>query len=44
MNQFREVVVAGIGLTKWGFYPDQEWYDFGSEAILDVLEDAEMEW
>jgi acetyl-CoA acetyltransferase len=44
MNQFREVFVAGIGLTKWGFYPDQEWYDFGSEAILDVLEDAEMEW
>ena len=40
----REVVVGGIGLTKWGFYPAQESYDFGSEAIFNVLEDAEMEW
>jgi acetyl-CoA acetyltransferase len=44
INRLREVVVAGTGLTKWGFFPDQEWYDFGSEAILNVLEDSEMEW
>jgi len=44
ISEMREVVVSGIGLTKWGFYPDQEWYDFGSEAIFKVLEDAEMEW
>jgi len=44
INQMREVVVAGIGLTKWGVYPDQEWYDFGSEAIFNALKDAEMEW
>lgn len=40
----REVVVAGAGLTKWGVYPDQEWYDFGSEAIFNALKDAELEW
>ena len=44
INQMREVVVAGIGLTVWGVYPDQECYDFGSEAIFNALEDAEMEW
>ena len=44
INEMREVVVAGVGLTQWGFYPDQECYDFGSEAIFNVLKDAEMEW
>nr|HID59949.1 thiolase family protein [Desulfobacterales bacterium] len=44
MNEMRDVVVAGIGLTRWGVYPDQEWYDFGSEAIFRALKDAEMEW
>ena len=44
IKEMREVVVGGIGLTKWGFYPAQESYDFGSEAIFNVLEDAEMEW
>jgi acetyl-CoA acetyltransferase len=40
----REVVVGGIGITKWGFYENAEWYDFGSEAILNALKDAGMEW
>ena len=44
LNKMREVFVAGIGLTKWGFYPDQECYDFGSEAMVNALKDAEMEW
>jgi len=44
ISEMREVVIGGIGLTKWGFYPDQEYYDFGSEAIFRVLEDAEMDW
>lgn len=38
------MVVAGIGQTRWGVYPDREWYDFGSEAILNALKDAEMDW
>jgi acetyl-CoA acetyltransferase len=44
MNQMREVAVAGIGLTRWKRYADQEIYDFGSEAILNAFEDAGMEW
>jgi len=44
INEMREVVIAGVGITKWGFYEGMEWYDFGSEAILKALEDAEMEW
>ncbi len=44
LNEMREVVVGGIGITKWGFYENAEWYDFGSEAILNALKDAGMEW
>jgi acetyl-CoA acetyltransferase len=44
MNQMREVAVAGIGLVRWKRYVDQEIYDFGSEAILNALQDAGMEW
>ncbi|MDY7037442.1 MAG: thiolase family protein [Thermodesulfobacteriota bacterium] len=44
LNQMREVVVTGIGITQWGFLPDQECYDIGSEAIFNALNDAEMEW
>jgi len=44
MNQMREVAVAGIGLVRWKRYGDQEIYDFGSEAILNALKDAGMEW
>jgi len=44
MNQMREVAVAGVGLVRWNRYGDQEIYDFGSEAILNALNDAGMEW
>ena len=44
INEMREVVVAGIGLVRWQRYEDQEIYDFGSEAILNALKDADMEW
>ncbi|RJQ28173.1 MAG: thiolase family protein [Peptococcaceae bacterium] len=44
LNEMREVVIAGAGITKWGFYENAEWYDFGSEAILAALNDAGMEW
>jgi acetyl-CoA acetyltransferase len=40
----REVVVAGIGITRWGSYPDLESYNFGSEAILKALDDAGVHW
>ena len=44
ISEMKEVNVAGIGITKWGFYPDKESYDFGSEAIFNALDDAGMEW
>ena len=44
LRAMREVYVAGIGITKFGFYPDQECYDFGSEATLNALKDADFEW
>ena len=43
-NQMREVVVAGVSLTKFNIYPDREVHEIGSEAIFGVLEDAEMAW
>lgn len=44
IKALREVVIAGIGITKWSIYPDQEWYDFGSEAVLLAMKDAGMEF
>jgi len=44
IKALREVVIAGIGITKWGVYPDLEWYDFGSEAVLLALKDAGFEF
>lgn len=43
-NKMKEVVIAGIGLVKWDVYPDKEYYDFGSDAILNALKDSGMEW
>ncbi|MCK4789714.1 MAG: thiolase family protein [Desulfobacteraceae bacterium] len=40
----REVYVAGIGITKWGYYEDVKYYEIGSEAIFNALEDAGMRW
>ena len=44
LTEMRKVYVAGIGSTRWGVYPDQEYYDLGSEAIFNALKDADMEW
>ncbi len=44
MKALREVVIAGMGITKWSIYPEQEWYDFGSEAVILALQDAGMEF
>jgi acetyl-CoA acetyltransferase len=44
VNQMREVLVAGVGTTKWGVFPEKKWYDLGSEAIHKALGDAGLEW
>jgi len=40
----RDVFVIGIGTTEWGFYEDKSCYDFGAEAVISALRDAEMNW
>ena len=46
----REVVVAGVGLSKFDSYdgekgrPYRDIYDFGGEAIRNALKDADMGW
>lgn len=46
----REVVIAGIGLSKFDLYDGEkgreykEYYELGSQAVVDALTDAEMEW
>lgn len=46
----REVVIAGLGMTRFDIYdgqkgrPSKEFYDLGAEAILKALDDAEVEW
>ena len=44
IKEMREVEIGGIGLVKWRKYEEQDIYDFGSEAILNALRDADMEW
>lgn len=51
MAKKREVVVAGVGLTRFDSYdgqredrPFKEYYDVGSEAIQSALTDAGMAW
>lgn len=50
MKRMRQVMVAGVGLTRFDSYdgeqgrPLKEFYDLGSEAILNSLKDAGMEW
>lgn len=50
MKKMREVMVAGVGLIRFDSYdgqqgrPFKEFYDLGSEAILNALKDAGMEW
>ena len=44
MNKMREVAIAGVGLTKWGYFENVEYYDHGSQAILLALRDSGLEW
>jgi len=50
MTKFRDVMVAGVGITRFDRYdgekgrPLKDFYDLGSEAIQMALEDAGMEW
>lgn len=40
----KEVAITGIGLTKWGKYPDKRVEDLAQEATQGALKDANMSW
>src|SRR3989304_9590548 len=40
----REVVVLGVGMHKFGRWPEKSVEDMGQEAILRALEDAGIEF
>lgn len=40
----REVVVAGVGMTEFGRYPDLGLGDMGYEAVVRALKDADFKW
>ncbi len=42
--QRRPVFVAGIAISKWGYYPEVECFEYASKAIFDTLRDADIEW
>ncbi|HJM74766.1 MAG TPA: thiolase family protein [Dehalococcoidia bacterium] len=40
----REVAVVGVGMTRFGQYPDQPYVEHGVEATRSALDDAGLEW
>lgn len=44
LQALRKVYIGGIGIVRFQRYDDQEYYDFGSQALLNCLEDADMGW
>jgi len=51
LKNMREVVIAGVGLTRFNTYDGQkedrpflDYFDLGSEAILKALTESEMDW
>lgn len=39
-----DVVIAGVGMTNWGKFPDKTALDLGREAALKALDDADLGW
>jgi acetyl-CoA acetyltransferase len=44
LRALRKVYIGGIGIVRFQRYEDQEYYDFASQALLNCLEEAEMNW
>jgi acetyl-CoA acetyltransferase len=40
----REVCVIGVGIHKFGRFPDKTFVDLGAKATLDALKDAGVNW
>ncbi len=43
-SNLRKVYVAGAGITQWGVYPAKTAYEHASQAIINILDDAEFQW
>jgi hypothetical protein len=39
LQALRKVYIGGIGIVRFQRYDDQEYYDFGSQAILNCLDE-----
>ncbi len=44
MKAMRKVYVGGIGMVRFQRYEDEDYYDFASRALLNGLDEAEMQW
>ncbi len=42
--KMREVVILGVGMTKFGRFPEIPYYKLGADAVLEALGDAGMKW
>jgi acetyl-CoA acetyltransferase len=40
----RGVAVGGVGMIRFGRYPEKDYQDFGFEAVKSALDDAQMKW
>ena len=39
-----EVAIIGVGMHRWGKFPEKSYVDLGVEATTAALRDAGMEW
>ncbi len=44
LRAMRKVYIGGLGRVRFQRYEDQEYYDFASQALLNCLDESEMEW
>lgn len=42
--KMREVAIIGVGLHKWGKFPQKSWVQMGVEATVMALQDAGVKW
>jgi acetyl-CoA acetyltransferase len=40
----KTVVVAGVGMSKFGRYPEKDYRELGLEAVTNALKDADFSW
>jgi acetyl-CoA acetyltransferase len=44
LTEMRLVYIAGVSISKWGYYPDVEFYEYAGKAVFDALADAQCDW